>query len=186
MGNFMFIQDVSLPTGSRLYAGSKIFLYADSLKETFNVNLQPQTENMVDTSITNADLLDGGVSGNYDRRLGESSFASFENPLWVISGAWNQDLKFDGKHFATLGSELILTPYRLKRFATSTHQSMIWDDKLIGNYSNGDDVDIIFGTGSMSYFYSGSGPQVLIKSYNIGRDTSNNLKFTITLQEVKD
>ena len=184
MGDFMFIQDISTPTGSRLFSGSKVYIYGAKVSETFKANIATSTKNMVETELTTADLVNGGVAGNYNRRLGNVTFGSLESPMWNIDGAWNYD-EVDVSFTTHLANELILTPYKLKRFATSGHQLMIWDDQLIQKYRLGEKADTA-GSPLLAYFYAGSGPPVTITGYKTTRvSKSDNIVFNITLQEDK-
>lgn len=172
---FIILQDVSSPTGSRLFNGSEIRAYVANVtigaSQNVDTAFKPNQEFELDST-------DGGdIGSNWNRRKAHVQAIGTENLQISLAGGW--DTKQTG---SILEETEILSPYKLMRMALSGHTFYIKGGTAVQYLIDSTDSE------SFGNYYTGSGIPVKVANWSI-EDAAVNLEYVswqLALIEDKD
>lgn len=172
IGSTITLQDLTTPTGSRLWAGSKIYCPSTSMTYGMKVNIGNKPITLAQVSNTSTDL--GSDNLNFSRRKGYTQYVAINNPTINLSGTWTREAG------SQAGGYLLLTPLRLMKMALTGHTLYLSDERLVRNFMTSD--------GTYTGLFTGSGIPVVIEdvSFNMTSETENAIDFSISLIEDKE
>ncbi|MDP2692263.1 MAG: hypothetical protein Q8O88_01325 [bacterium] len=191
---FFILQDHSLPTGSRVFSGSPIYMWVQRCtiggQINSDTNFRPNQDNEINMAASSDDAAD--IGSHWNRRkshvqvTGMSQFQVNLTGAWEVSQVGSADSVGTPPEFGT-GSPVRLSPYAIVRLAMCAHTYHLRGGTALQSIIDPQANDFKEGT-HVGSLYSGSGIPVVIASYSL-EDTAQMQDFvswTIGFVEDKD
>lgn len=188
MHGFIILQDLGLPTNTRIYGGSEIVCHVERVtiagKNNVSIPFRPNQEK----GFVTAD--NSNIGNNWNRRKSNIQNSGHDNLNITIAGGWNTDQV--GSVHSTFtspfnGSVMALTPFMLFRLATSGRTFWLKGGTAIQQIIDGQNDLTTIANGS--FFASvGSGVPVTIVDWVI-EDAASDIEYvswSMNLAEDKD
>ena len=163
---FFYLQDLTSPTGSRLFGGSLIRIWAQrasiSSQNNTDVAFRPNQEFEIGQT-TSTDS--GNVGSMWNRRKAHAQISGMEQLQISMAGGWHTDQVGSANDFGP-GSPVNLSPYKLIRMALSGHQFYFRGGTAVQSIIDGEAHDITNGS-QVGSLYTGSGIPVIIATWDM-------------------
>lgn len=174
---FIYFQDLSTPTGSRLYGGSLIQAWCTRISVSQQTSVSPNLKPNQVFEIISSDS--SNLGSMWNRRKNHIQVSAIDQMNISISGGWKTD---DVGSHNTDKSVMFLSPYKLKRMNESGHTFYLKGGTLLQWLIDGERNE------SVGSYYTGSGIPIIITSWNSddASDESEYVSWGISAVEDKD
>ena len=168
---FFTFQDATLPTGSRLFAGSLIKAWVQRAtiggQNATDVSFRPNQElELIKTTVLDDKT---NIGSNWNRRKAHVQQTGAENLQITMNGGWEVTQVGSAPTDFGPGSVVHLSPYVLMRMALSGHTFYVRGGTAMQSIINGQVNDINGITGSQvgSFYPTGSGIPIQIATWHL-------------------
>lgn len=182
---FIILQDVSSPTGSRLFGGSQIQTWATQVNLSTRQELDVPFKTGQEPEFVSAD--NTNIGSMWNRRKSYITSTGVDNFQINLSVSWSVDQVGSAMENFGAGSAIRMTPYVLWRMAASGHTFHLRGGTVIQHLINGQANDIMGGN-QVGSLYTGSGIPVVIAdlSFNDVATSQDYVSCEVSLVENKD
>lgn len=181
-GQAVIFQDLTTPTGSRLFGGSEIRAWVQRLAVAGAVNVDIPFRPNQEQEFLSAD--NSKIGSMWNRRKSNIQVTGHEALQFNLFGGWTTGSNELGSQNGTI---IVLSPYKLIRMALSGHTFYMKGAKAVQSLIDGEAHDLIGGT-QVGSLYTGSGIPIIITNWSTEdvAENDNYVSWEMTCAEDKD